>query len=123
LLRQAKDAGKIERGFELPAASRDNTPERIARALKPAREQGLLPPFPFGTDFTAAEQRLLPALELLRSVALPRLAGLLARGALSAAPAPDIRDCLERMGLDHPSGAREHVEAALLKGALMTEAQ
>ena len=123
LLRQAKDAGKIERGFELPAASRDNTPERIARALKPAREQGLLPPFPFGTDFTAAEQRLLPALELLRSVTLPRLAVLLARGFLSAAPAPDIRDCLERMGLDHPSGAREHVEAALLKGALMTEAR
>ena len=123
LLRQAKDAGKIERGFELPAASRDNTPERIARALKPACEQGLLPPFPFGTDFTATEQRLLPALELLRSVTLPRLAVLLARGVLSAAPAPDIRDCLERMGLDHPSGAREHVEAALLKGALMTEAQ
>ena len=123
LLRQAKDAGKIERGFELPAASRDNTPERIARALKPAREQGLLPPFPFGTDFTATEQRLLPALELLRSVTLPRLAVLLARGLLSAAPAPDIRDCLERMGLDHPSGAREHVEAAFLKGALMTEAQ
>jgi len=123
LLRQAKDAGKIERGFELPAASRDNTPERIARALKPAREQGLLPPFPFGTDFTATEQRLLPALELLRSVTLPRLAVLLARGVLSAAPAQDIRDCLKRMGLDHPAGAREHVEAALLKGALMTEAQ
>ena len=52
LLRQAKEAGKIEQGFELPAACRDNTPDRIARALKPAREQGLLPPFPFGTDFT-----------------------------------------------------------------------
>ncbi|HMJ28133.1 MAG TPA: acetyl-CoA hydrolase/transferase C-terminal domain-containing protein, partial [Xanthobacteraceae bacterium] len=35
LLRQAKEAGKIEQGFELPAACRDNTPERIARALKP----------------------------------------------------------------------------------------
>ena len=84
---------------------------------------GFFSEYPFGTDFTATEQRLLPALELLRSVTLPRLAVLLARGVLSAAPAPDIRDCLERMGLDHPSGAREHVEAALLKGALMTEAQ
>jgi hypothetical protein len=27
------------------------------------------------------------------------------------------------MALDHPSGAREHVEAALLKGALMTGAR
>ena len=123
LLRQAKEAGKIEQGFELPAACRDNTPERIARALKPAREQGLLPPFPFGTDFTATEQRLLPALERLRSLSLPQLAVLLARGFLSSAAAPDIRDCLSRMALDHPSGPKEHVEAALLKGALMTEAR
>ena len=123
LLRQAKEAGKIEQGFELPAACRDNTPERIARALAPARGQGLLPSFPFGTDFTATEQRLLPALQLLRSVSLPRLAVLLARGFLSSAPTPDVRDCLSRMALDHPSGPREHVEAALLKGALMTEAR
>jgi Acetyl-CoA hydrolase/transferase C-terminal domain len=123
LLREAKDAGKIERGFELPAACRDNTPDRIARALEPAYEQGLLPAFPFGTDFTATEQRLLPALELLRSAPLPRLAVLLARGFLSSAPAPDLRDCLARMALDHPSGTRERVEAALLKGALMTEAR
>ena len=123
LLRQAKEAGKIEQGFELPAACRDNTPERIARALKPAREQGLLPAFPFGTDFTATEQRLLPALERLRSLSLPQLAVLLGRGFLSSAAAPDIRDCLSRMALDHPSGPKEHVEAALLKGALMTEAR
>jgi hypothetical protein len=123
LLRRAKDAGKIERGFELPAACRDNTPDRISRALSPAYEQGLLTAFPFGTDFTPVEQRLIPALMLLQSVTLPRLALLLARGFLSSAPAPDVRDCLARMALDHPSGAREHVEAALLKGALMTEAR
>jgi acyl-CoA hydrolase len=123
LLRQAKAAGKIERSFELPAACRDNTPERIARALEPACEQGLLPPFPFGTDFTATEQRLLPALQMLQSVSLPRLGGLLARGFLSSAPAPDVQDCLTRMALDRPSSPREQVEAALLKGALMTEAR
>ena len=69
------------------------------------------------------EQRLIPALMLLQSVTLPRLAVLLARGFLSSAPTPDIRDCLARMALDHPSGARERVEAALLKGALMTGAR
>ena len=90
--------------------------------MSPAYEQGLLPAFPFGTDFTPVEQRLIPALMLLQSVTLPHLAVLLARGLLSSAAAPDVRDCLARMALDHPSGAREHVEAALLKGALMTEA-
>ena len=52
LARQAKDAGKLPKNFEIPAAHRENFPERIARALKPAREAGLLPSFPFGSDFT-----------------------------------------------------------------------
>jgi hypothetical protein len=66
LMRQAKDAGKLPKNFEIPAAQRDNHPERIARALKPAREAGLLPLFPFGSDFTPIEQRLIPALQFLQ---------------------------------------------------------
>jgi len=116
LLRRAKDAGKIEKSFELPAACRDNTPERIARALGEARE--LLPPFPFGSDFTATEERLIPALELLRAAPPLQLAGLLARGFFSSAPAKDVHDCLARMGLAHPSSPTEYVEAALLHAAL-----
>jgi acyl-CoA hydrolase len=118
LLRRAKDAGKIEKSFELPAAYRDNTPERIARALAPAREQGLLPPFPFGSDFTAAEERLIPALGLLRTAPPFRLAGLLARGFFASAPAKDVHECLARMGLAHPSGVSERIAAALLHAAL-----
>ena len=118
LLRRAKDAGKIEKSFELPAACRDNTPEHIARALGPARAQGLLPPFPFGSDFTATEERLIPALELLRAAPPVRLASLLARGFFSSAPAKDVHDCLARMGLAHPSGVLERIEAALLHAAL-----
>jgi acyl-CoA hydrolase len=118
LLRRAKDAGKIEQGFELPAACRDNTPDRIARALEGAREQGLLPPFPFGSDFAATEERLIPALELLRAASPLHLARLLARGLLSSAPSGGVRDCLARLGLEHPSGPIEHVEAALLRAAL-----
>jgi hypothetical protein len=120
LLRRAKDAGKIERGFELPAHCRDNTPERIVRALAPAREEGLLPTFPFGSDFTAVEERLIPALELLRTAALPRLAGLFARGLFSAAPAKEAKACLARMGLERPSRLRERAEAALVTGALLS---
>ncbi|HXQ08621.1 MAG TPA: acetyl-CoA hydrolase/transferase C-terminal domain-containing protein, partial [Bradyrhizobium sp.] len=66
LARQAKDAGKLPKEFEIPAAHRDNHPDRIAAALKPAREAGLLPQFPFGSDFTDTEQRLIPALQLLQ---------------------------------------------------------
>jgi hypothetical protein len=118
LLARAKHAGKIEQSFELPPACRDNTPERIARALEPARREGLLPPFPFGTDFTPVEQRLLPALVRLRASSPLRLAALLAKGFLSPAPSAQVRECLARMGADPQSGLMDHVYAALLQGAL-----
>jgi len=118
LTRRAKDAGKIEKSFELPAACRDNTPERMARVLGQARAQGLLPLFPFGSDFTPAEERLIPALKRLRVAPPIELAALLARGLFSAATTKDVQDCLARMNLAQPSGVLQHIEAALLRGAL-----
>jgi acyl-CoA hydrolase len=120
LLRQAKDAGKIEQHFVLPAAWRDNTPERIKHALAGARDEGLLAPFPFETDFTPIEQRLLPALEELRAASASplRLAAILGRGLSAKARSAETADCLARMGLDRPSGLTERVYAALLRGVL-----
>jgi hypothetical protein len=77
LLRQWKDAGKIEGAFDLPKAARENTPDTIEKALRPARDEGLLPPFPFGTDFTDVEQRLLPALQTLKAASPLQLAALI----------------------------------------------
>jgi hypothetical protein len=120
LLRQAKDAGKIEKRFALPPACRDNSPERIERALAGARGAGLLARFPFETDFTPVEQRLLPALQALKSAAASplRLGGLLARGLGASAQGAEIQDCLARMGLERPASLTERVYAALLRGAL-----
>jgi acyl-CoA hydrolase len=122
LMRSAKDAGKLEKTYALPAACRDNTRERIARALKPAAEQGLVPLFPFGTDFTAVEQRLIPALDMLKMSSPLRLAELAARGLFTAAPTKDVRDGLARMGLDQPGNFSERAYAALLRGALACSA-
>jgi acyl-CoA hydrolase len=110
LLRAAKAAGKIAATHEIPAAHRDNTPERIARALAPMR--ALLPPFPFGTDFTAVEQRLVPALEALKGASVPELIALALRGGGGDAEA------LARMGLDKPKTLRDRVTRLLLAGAL-----
>jgi hypothetical protein len=54
----------------------------------------------------------------LRSASPLRLAGLLARGFFASAPSSELRDCLARMGLEHPSGPLAHIEAALLHAAL-----
>jgi acyl-CoA hydrolase len=115
LLRQAKDAGKIERAYELPKSARDNTPDAIARALQPAADAGLLPQFPFGTDFTDVEQRLIPALEKLKTASFVELASLLVRGLSSRT---NDSDCLERMGLAKPQSFPLRLYASLLRGAL-----
>ena len=114
LARQAKDAGKIEPTYELPDSVRDNTPEAIERALKPARE-AVLPVFPFGSDFDDVEKRLLPALERLKSASLGERVLIAIRGFSSGR---GDRDCLVRLGLAHPSNPAEWVYAALVRGAL-----
>ena len=119
LARQAKDAGKLPKTFEIPPAHRDNDPDRIATALKPAREAGLLPSFPFGSDFTDAEQRLIPALQLLQDAQRTplRLPGLLWQG-LTRTPNAADGECLARLGLDRPATWSERAYRALVSAAL-----
>ncbi|QPF95306.1 acetyl-CoA hydrolase/transferase C-terminal domain-containing protein [Bradyrhizobium commune] len=119
LARHAKDAGKLPRGYDIPAAYRENHPERIAAAVKPARDAGLLPSFPFGCDFTDVELRLIPALEILQGAqrSPPALAGLLWQGLMRM---PDAADeaCLARLGLDRPKTWPERGYRALVSAAL-----
>jgi acyl-CoA hydrolase len=119
LMRQAKDAGKLAKNFEIPRAYCDNRPQRIADALKPAREAGLLPTFPFGSDFTEVEQRLIPALQVLQDAQRTprRLAGLLWQG-LTRTPDAFDAECLLRLGLDKPTTWPERVYRALVSAAL-----
>jgi hypothetical protein len=119
LARQAKDAGKLPKQFEIPSAYRENFPERIVNALRPAREAGLLPPFPFGSDFTDVEQRLITALQLLQDArrSPQLLPGLLWKGFMRRTDAAD-HECLARLGLDKPVTWLERAYRALVSGAL-----
>jgi hypothetical protein len=119
LVRAAKDAGKLPKGYVIPAAYRENLPARISAALKPAREVGLLPSFPFGGDFTEVEQRLIQALQILQEAQrMPLdLAGLLWRG-LTRTPDAADKECLARLGLDRAANFSERVYRALVSAAL-----
>ena len=115
LLEKAKSAGKIAGDFTLPEAWRGNTPERLAEWLTPFA----LPDSPFGTDFNATEQRLLPALDTLSQAQSDKVQ--LARliwGGLMAGTRPDETEAMDRMALGAPSGVAERLEAAALRGAL-----
>ncbi|CAN5433249.1 acetyl-CoA hydrolase/transferase C-terminal domain-containing protein [soil metagenome] len=117
LLKAALDAGKIEAGYEIAVSHRDNYPERLATALKPAKDAGLAPLFPFGTDFDALEQSMLPALAKLQTAQTSpaQLAGLLWRGLTKTVP--DAAPALARLGLDAPTNLKTRLYATLFKGA------
>ncbi|MDG2529042.1 acetyl-CoA hydrolase/transferase C-terminal domain-containing protein [Caulobacter endophyticus] len=115
LLDAAKRSGKIEAGYVIPEPFRRNTPERIAEALKPAKDAGLAPLLPFGSDFDAAEQDLLPVLGRLKAAqADPRaLLDYVLKGL--SAPAPEA--ALRRLGLESPGTFGERVLAWAVRGA------
>jgi hypothetical protein len=119
LARAAKDAGKLPKSYQIPGAFRENLPERISAALKPAREAGLLPAFPFGCDFTDVEQRLIPALEILqKSQRSPRRLLLLLWQGFVRTPDAAQTECLARLGLDKPATLAERMYRALVSAAL-----
>ncbi len=116
LLGQARERGKLPPDFRIPEARQHNLPGRVSAWLDPARDR--LPAFPFGTDFTEREQRLLPALTQLGRargdrMALARLAWQ-GRGTGSA----EEEACVKRLELDAPGGLRDRFIAKALRGAL-----
>jgi hypothetical protein len=124
LLEKARKAGKISSSYEIPNAMRNNTPERIREVIARWRESGHLKVFPFGTDFTDTEQRLLPALALLQRASANRLRLFrLIVGGWGAPQTGAWQDCLERMRLDRPTSVRERIYRAALMGALKATEQ
>jgi hypothetical protein len=110
LAARAIAAGKLPRGWRVPQAALGNTPQALADRLRPLARNGLLPMFPLGTDFDAAEQRLVPALQWLSgNVSHWRGRAAIAAGLAGARAAPTDAPALARMGLDAPRGLRERL--------------
>jgi hypothetical protein len=74
LVAQAKRTGKLQARFSIPDRWRQNTPAHLHDALSPFQARGLFAAFPFGSDFSPEEQRLLPALPVAQET-LPRYGG------------------------------------------------
>lgn len=117
LIDDAVKAGKLPANFQPPLAWSNNSPEVLRRRLAAARGQGLLPAWPFGSDFTPVELRLLAGLGWLKSaIGQPRLWGSLLTAMLKAG-AQDT-EALERMGLARPDSLRDRLLARLVNAAL-----
>ncbi|MBB3228283.1 acyl-CoA hydrolase [Luteibacter sp. Sphag1AF] len=120
LVEEAKAAGKLAPEFRVPDVWRAHTPQGLKAALRPLADDGLLDPFPFGSDFTTVERQLLPALGWLAARAAsprgwPALAGaLLAPGR----PVAGEEAAVARMGLDRPDSLADRLQARLVRAAL-----
>jgi hypothetical protein len=66
LVREAKAHGKLEADYELPERYRNNLPQALEDKLHPWAEAGLLPDFPFGTDLTEDELRMVRAMKKVK---------------------------------------------------------
>jgi acyl-CoA hydrolase len=115
LLEQAKASGKLERGYALPDEFTANIPERLAEALAPAKAAGNAPLLPFGSDFDALEESLLPTLGKLKAAGPMDLARMVLRGLKRE---PGAEPALKRLGLDRPRGPTELLTALAVRGAL-----
>ncbi|MGB1580317.1 MAG: acetyl-CoA hydrolase/transferase C-terminal domain-containing protein, partial [Nevskiales bacterium] len=115
LLDQAKQAGKLEADYMIPAAHRNNTPQRLAAMLAPHQKAGLFPPFPLGTDLTAEEQTLGKALKGLQARAASKSKLALLWDAYRVKTIPTAaKPWLQRMQLENPQNLQDRVSQKLL---------
>ncbi|MGH8174394.1 MAG: acetyl-CoA hydrolase/transferase C-terminal domain-containing protein [Rhodanobacteraceae bacterium] len=120
LVATAVAAGKLDAAFRVPDAWRQNTPQALSARLKPFTSRGLFAQFPFGSDFSATERRLLPALMWLKKHSADRRYWPTLLGALIAPGAsPDAEASLQRLGLTaKPANFGERILARLVRAAL-----
>lgn len=113
LLETARHSKKLRDGFTVPAGWQNNTPARLREKLAVFRQDGTLPDYPLGSDFTEVEQRLVKALGWLKANTATPMDKL--RTVLRALfAATDDAEAMERMGLASSAGFGERLEARLL---------
>jgi acyl-CoA hydrolase len=120
LCAEAKSHRKLAADFVIPEAWRRHRPEYLSEALALMRHKGLLPPFPFGSDFTEVEQRLLPALNWLQTSSSHWRGKfeLLRRLCRPGPEAAGEAEALTRMGLAAPTTLADRLQRRLLQAAL-----
>jgi len=122
LLDEATEAGKLDSGWKIPEAYRDNTRERLEDTLGGHCRHGTLPEYPFGSALTEIEQELSRALRHLKrtlsgDLHLPDFEDILKTFAVPDAAGPH----LERMGLSDVHGVEERLMRRAVAYALAAE--
>lgn len=117
LVAQAKAAGKLDAGYEVPERYRQNLPEVLHTRLQPWRS-GLLPDFPFGTDLTEGEIEMVTALRKMQQATRHpvELVAMVLKSLAGTREAPPAY--LQRLGLDDATSFKKMFLRKLFAGNL-----
>jgi acyl-CoA hydrolase len=118
LMQAAKEHGKLQADWQLPEAWTHNIPAELDAKLHPWTEKGLLPGFPFGTDLTADELKIVAALRRLKKATQHplELVTLALKSLWEDKEAPPAY--LKRLGLDEATGFKSLLLKKLFAGNL-----
>ncbi|GFZ99895.1 acetyl-CoA hydrolase/transferase C-terminal domain-containing protein [Dyella caseinilytica] len=124
LAAEAKSHGKLAADFKIPKAWRRHHPDVLREALAKHVHKGMLPPFPFGSDFTEIERRLLPALDWVKSSSASWKGRWSLLRALLRPGQPDSGEAaaLERMGLASAKSLSDRLQRRMLQTAWRRQA-
>jgi acyl-CoA hydrolase len=117
LIMEAKRNGKLAPDFQLAREYTHNYPQKIDLLLKPFKEDGYFPPFPFGTDLTSDEIAIGSSLKRLST---SNKVGVLMD--IIAEMFKSVPSCatsyLRRMQLDQPTTAKEKILQKVVLSAM-----
>ena len=118
LVKQAKAHGKLAPGYQIPERYRHNLPQVLDDKLHPWAEAGLLPDFPFGTDFTDDELHIVRAMQKMKHASHHpvELVTMALQSLWQGRPAP--RAYLERLGLAEAHSFKDLFVRRLFAGNL-----
>ena len=119
LIAQAKNAHKLVADYQLPDHATNNTPQALRKIFDHPELRSYFPDYPLGTDLTATEQELVPALEWLQTNmarASSKLRVLF--GAILGGGTPMNNAAIDRLGLGQPSGIGDRLRRRLVNHAL-----
>jgi len=118
LLREAKAQGKLATDWTLPPERSNDLPAALDAKLHPWTEAGLLPGFPFGTDLTPDELKIVAALRRLKKATQHpvELVTLALKSLWDGKEAPPAY--LQRLGLDEALGFKAMFIRKLFAGNL-----
>ncbi|QBQ55621.1 acetyl-CoA hydrolase/transferase C-terminal domain-containing protein [Nitrosococcus wardiae] len=116
LLKEAKKAGKIPKGYQIPDGFKDNYPERLEKHFHVYKAQGFVPELPFGTEFTPEEMVLMRVFELLQTMVAKKRFAIPNRHQLKMMTStPESATAyLKRLQLDNPTTLKEKLMQKLV---------